>query len=105
MNPSGNDSLKACIETSLNQVNHQIWLLKNGFWWYRLPFAAALGISIFFSTWRAYGSGSSAVLGGMIFSLFVALLYWGIYWMNQFAVRKDLDPRRQELETLLASLQ
>jgi len=26
----------------------------------------------------------------------------GTYWLNQFAVRKELEPRRRELETLLA---
>ena len=35
--PVMNDSLHACIESSLHQVNHQIWLLKNVFWWYLLP--------------------------------------------------------------------
>ena len=32
------------------------------------------------------------------------LLYWGLYRLNQFVVRKSLEPRRQELETLLTSL-
>jgi hypothetical protein len=29
---------------------------------------------------------------------------WSIYWVNQYAVRKSLAPRRKELETLLRSL-
>jgi phosphoglycerol transferase MdoB-like AlkP superfamily enzyme len=103
--PVSNDSLKACIESSLLQVNHQIWLLKNIFWWYLLPFAAALGISICYSTWHARNSGFPAVIVGVISALFLALLYWGIYWLNQCAVRRALDPRRQELETLLAGLE
>ncbi len=41
---------------------------------------------------------------GVISALFVALVYWGIYRLNQYAVRKSLEPRRQELETLLAGL-
>jgi hypothetical protein len=45
------------------------------------------------------------VIVGVISALFLALLYWGIYWLNQFAVRRALDPRRQELETLLAGLE
>ncbi|MDB6123004.1 MAG: hypothetical protein JWQ71_1997, partial [Pedosphaera sp.] len=32
--PIRNESLQSCIESSLLQVNHQIWLLKNVFWWY-----------------------------------------------------------------------
>jgi len=27
-----------------------------------------------------------------------------VYWLNQLAVRKHLEPRRQELESLLAGL-
>jgi len=102
--PVSNDSLKACIESSLLQVNHQIWLLKNVFWWYLLPFAAALGISICYLTWHARNSGFPAAIVGVISALFVASLYWGIYWLNRFAVRKTLEPRRQELKTLLTGL-
>jgi Na+/proline symporter len=102
--PNTNDSLKACAESSLFQVNHQIWLLKNIFWWYLLPLAAALGISICYSTWHSRHDGISAAIGFVFAVFFCTLLYWGIYWLNQFAVRKNLEPRRQELETLLANL-
>jgi Na+/proline symporter len=101
--PVANDSLKSCIESSLLQVNHQIWLLKNVFWWYLMPFAAAVGISISHSALHARNPGFAAMIAGVV-ALFVTLLYWGIYWLNQFGVRKCLEPRRQELETLLASL-
>jgi Na+/proline symporter len=102
--PVSNDSLKTCIKSSLLQVNHQIWLLKNVFWWYLLPIAAALGISICYSTWHTRNSGFPAVIIWVISALLIVLVYWGIYWLNQFAVRKCLEPRRQELETLLTSL-
>lgn len=102
--PVSNDSLKTCIENSLLQVNHQIWLLKNVFWWYLLPIAATLGISIGYSTWHARNSGFPAVIVWVISTLVIVLVYWGIYWLNRFAVRKSLEPRRQELETLLAGL-
>ena len=103
--PASNDSLKTCIESSLLQVKHQIWLLKNVFWWYLLPFAAALGISLGCLTWHAQNSGSPAVIAWVICALVIALVYWGIYWLNQFVVKKSLGPRRQELETLLTSLE
>jgi hypothetical protein len=102
--PASNDSLKACIETSLHQVNHQIWLLKNVLWWYLLPFAAALAIFIAAAIWRS--RHVAATIGGLcVYALVVAVLYWGIYRLNQWAVRTGLDPRRQELERLLASLE
>lgn len=102
--PASSDSLKTCIEASLLQIKHQIWLLKNVFWWYLLPIAAALGISLSKSGWHARNSGFSTVAVCVISALSVALVYWGIHWLNQFAVRKSLDPRRQELEALLAGL-
>jgi hypothetical protein len=40
--------------------------------------------------------GSSVIICGLTF--------WLVFWLNQFAVRNDLEPRRKELETLLASL-
>ncbi len=102
--PVANDPLKACAESSLLQVKHQIWLLKNILWWYLLPLAVALAIGFSYSTWHAQPSGAAAMLSWMICMLVLALVYWWIYRLNQFAVRKSLEPRRQELETLLASL-
>jgi len=34
----------------------------------------------------------------------VTLLFGGVYWWNQRAIRSELEPRRQELQALLASL-
>ena len=102
--PATNDSLKACVEGSLVQVNHQIWLLKNVFWWYLLPIAAALGISFGVSAWHWRQEGIPMATGFILYVLVCALAYGGVYWLNQFAVRKSLEPRRQELETLLSNL-
>ena len=101
---ASNDPLKTCVESSLHQVNHQIWLLKNVFSNYLLPLAAALEISICVSAWHSRNNFIVALFGFVAPTFIVAVLYWGIYWFNQSAVRKDLEPRRQELETLLASL-
>lgn len=103
--PATNDTLKGCIESSLHQVNHQIWLLKNVFWWYLLPIAVALGISVAHSAWHDRHSGMSTIVGWIIYILFGVLLYWGLYWLNQLVVRKSLEPRRRELKSLLASLE
>ena len=102
--PVTNDPLRSCIEASLLQVNHQTWLLKNVFWWYLLPLAAAIGISICAGIWRTRQAGFSVMKGWVVFVMFGVLIYWGVYWLNQFAVKKYLEPRRQELESLLASL-
>jgi CubicO group peptidase (beta-lactamase class C family) len=99
--PVMNDSLHACIELSLAQVNHQIWLLKNVFWWYLLPIETGLGVFIAKQVWQERHAGLM-MIGLAVYALFCGLTCWGIYWLNQFAVRKNLEPRKRELEALLA---
>ena len=50
--PPLNDSLKACIEGSLFHVNHQIWLLRNVFWWYLLPLGGGIAGFLGYLAWR-----------------------------------------------------
>ena len=100
--PVTNDPLRSCIEASLLQVNHQIWLLKNIFWWYLLPVLVGLGILIVSQICKSRHNGSYGVIFLTGYALFCVLFFWGVYWFNQYAVRKGLEPRRQELESLLA---
>ncbi len=104
--PRHTDPLLACIESSLIQVNHQIWLLKNVFRWYLLPLGAGIALFFIVVAWSAYKvlhqgrvllMFGANVLGG-------ALMFWGVYWLNQYVVRKGLVPRKQELESLLKNL-
>jgi hypothetical protein len=102
--PKPGDTLRSSIESSLAQVEHQIWLLRNIFWWYLLPPGAALMIWPAHLAWRSRDDGLEA-LGGFVGVVLVYLLVgWFIYWLNQHAVRKELEPRRQELQALLRSL-
>jgi len=103
------DTLRGTVESSLHQVTHQIWLLRNVFWWYLLPFSiglVALIGSAYWDTIKNYDPGYAPItllfLG--IYAASVVLLYWGIYHLNQWAVRKELLPRKRELENLLKSL-
>ena len=107
--PVTNDHLRSCIEASLIQVNHQIWLLKNVFWWYLLPLAIGTGIFIISLAWKIPNEGRVSrvemvclLLGSS--AIICGLSFWFVYWLNQLAVRKNLEPRRQELESLLAGL-
>jgi hypothetical protein len=96
-----NHSLKGCVENSLAQVSHQIWLLKNVFWWYLLPLLVPLLISMLYPVFR----GGPGHAGPLIAAVAVIVGVFGfVYWVNQYAVRKSLHPRREELENLLASL-
>jgi len=102
--PATSDPLRACIEASLIQVNHQIWLLRNVLWWYLLPLGVGIGIFIGFIAWQLRSAGAVVFVWVGRYALICALLYWGIYWLNQRTVQKGLKPRRRELEALLASL-
>ncbi len=102
--PKSSDSLANCIKISLVQVEHQIWLLRNVLWWYLLPFA--IGIALFWGHggWRIRNDSRIGLIfiGGCFIGLII--LCTGIYYLNQYAVRKELVPRKQELESLLNSL-
>ena len=120
------DSLRTSVEKSLAQVEHQIWLLRNVLWWYLLPIVIAVAGFMGAEFWevelmtrqaapngphptpagetgliviRAVGFGS-VLLGFAV----VIILYRWIYRLNQSAVRRKLEPRRDELQSLLASL-
>jgi CubicO group peptidase (beta-lactamase class C family) len=92
------------VKESLSQVERQIWLLRNVLWWYLLPFA--IPILAFFAhvSWLNSKVWLESALGFGVPAVFVVALYCWVYWLNQRAVRLQLEPRRQELLALLASL-
>ena len=102
--PGPGDTLRSSIESSLAQVEHQIWLLRNVFWWYLLPPFAAMMVWPAHLAWRSRDDGlqSLAEFAGIAFTF--VLVGWFLYWLNQFAVRKNLAPRRKELQSLLRNL-
>ncbi|HUI08351.1 MAG TPA: hypothetical protein VL486_15225 [Verrucomicrobiae bacterium] len=101
--PPYSDPLLACAEESLAQIDHQIWLLKNVFWWCLLPLG--LGCVLFWgqSSWTLLKAGLWR-LKDLEFPVGCVLLYWGVYHLNQYAVKKAFEPRRQETEALLQNL-
>jgi hypothetical protein len=110
-----NNTLREYIENSLAQVNHQIWLLRNIFWWDILP--VLLGIVVFnvYVTFSIYKklhivrgeikTTIASILYFLISFLITTAIFWGIYRLNQGAVKKELLPRKEELENLLKSLE
>jgi hypothetical protein len=98
-----NASLIEAVANSIVHVDHQIWLLKNVLWWYLMPFA--LGISAFW-LWILWQAREVLVVRFFITGCFVFLFitYYGVYRLNQQAVKKELQPRKEELETLLESI-
>ena len=103
--PDLHGSLKDCAFTSLAEVSHQIWLLKNVSWWYLLPIFVPIMIFFGWVAWQVPVPVAGKIMRLLPQTSFVILLYAGIFWLNQFAVKKNLEPRRQELEKLLAGLE
>jgi hypothetical protein len=92
------DSLLGCVDASIADVEHQIWLLKNVFWWYLLPLA--VGMVVVLVAMAISIDDMPAAIRWATFlpmGLFCALVFAGVYWVNQYAVRQSLEPRRQEL--------
>ena len=96
--------LLECVERSLAEVGDQIWLLRNVLWWYLLPPGVSLLAFVAQVSWL-HSKGLLDALAHLAPPAIVIFVTYGfIYWLNQHAVRRKLEPRRQELLTLLASL-
>ena len=50
------------VKESLTQVEHQIWLLRNVFWWYLLPFTISLTAFLAHVAWSFRSAGWLASL-------------------------------------------
>jgi len=99
------EPLLHCVQRSLIEVENQIWLVRNSFWWYILPFAISILAFTFHVSWLRSRDWLDALddVNSVVFIVFVAIFYF-LYYKNQVAVRWQLEPRRQELLKLLASL-
>ena len=104
-----NETLASCIQSSLMQVKYEISRYRSIFWWYLLPID--IGFTACAVSWCWDLSGHQTwwviVLGMIpvaIWLLFCGLISWFTYWLHQRGIEKKLEPRRKELEELLASL-
>jgi hypothetical protein len=102
-NESG-EPLRLHVERSLAQVEHQIWLLGNVFWWYLLPLALPMVAFFAQGAWEARAGGWLTALGLAMAQGLAVVVFAFIYWLNRKAVLSLLTPRRQELKSLLKSL-
>ena len=90
---------------SLAQVEHQIWLLRNVFWWYLLPPSISLMAFFIHVAWQSSnGWWGFAVFAGVL-GLFLFIVYGWTYRANQRAVRDQLEPRRNDLRKFVANLE
>jgi hypothetical protein len=90
-----NASVMEALQVELRKVENQIRLLRSVLWWYILPLT--VGATVFFA-----GVNRDAVARA-VFIAFAVLMGLGLNWLNQWAVRKQLMPLKEELESLLGN--
>lgn len=93
------------VKEALTQVEHQIWLLRNVFWWYLLPFCLSIMAFFLHVSWNTSRGRFGFVLSATFWGLFLLVIYGAVYLLNQFVVRKQLQPRRRDLLKLVANLE
>lgn len=85
------------LRAERDQIEIQIGLLENVLWWYAGPLA--VGAALFVLGLQAGAVATTATLTVIVA---VCGIVW---WINRRAVRRDLRPRRQELERLVHTLE
>lgn len=101
-------SPKNCTATALAEVSHQVWLLKNILWWYLLPLSIPMLLFFCWITWETPSLGGTSILQALMTLFWIGFVLGinvMIYRMNQAAVKRALEPRREELKSLLAELE
>lgn len=88
-------SVDEFLGAEIAHLNYQIWLLRNVSWWYLAP--VAVGFLVF--VW-----GLTPVSTAIFMSAGYFAMDRFINAINQFAVKRDLIPRRDELARVRQSL-
>lgn len=81
----------------LQRVEKQIELLRNVGFWYLAP--CFVGVNFVFA------GHCDSLFESLAYFLFVLLLYWYIYALNQWAVDKQFVPLQRELQATLSELE
>lgn len=99
------EPLLVCAKVSLAQVERQIWLMRNLLWWNVLPAAVAMMAFFIDCAWEMTHTWWGCMLVSVFCAVFMCLLYgWG-YRTNELSVRKELEPRRSDLQKLIQNLE
>ena len=87
------------LGAELRRVDAQIALLEGVAWWYVAPLIG--GSVLLVAGWH----GRAGWLFTLSYAIGAALLAWGIIALNQRAVRRVLQPKRNEIVGLLAQIE
>ena len=92
------DSLRGYLLHERCKIETQIRLLSTVLWWYILPlYVGAVMV--------AFGvGGSRGMIFKVTFAVFYAVICGGIWWLNQYAVKKHLLPLKAELDQTLQEI-
>jgi hypothetical protein len=115
--PAADAPLRERLQGNLASVEHQIWLLRSVRWWYLLPLGAPMLAFFAQVSWRAslaawdpsakfplLGAIAGGVAGFSVMAAFVGAVFYFVDWLNQYAVRTDLQPRAEQLRGQVRSL-
>jgi hypothetical protein len=97
-------SLVAKLEAEIAELRRQRGLLLNVGTWYLTPCMGAAAIVAATTLIHAPKPLAAKLAAGLIMLIFLALVSWGVWALNRWAVRKQIDPRLEELEKLHQSL-
>ena len=101
--PCEAEPLLACVEDSLAQVRHRLWLARNALWWYLLPVEAAVAFGLAAFAWLLRESSGGLIFVGAV-TMVCAAVFAAVHVLIRHSIRKDLEPRLQEWEAMLANL-
>lgn len=95
--PDPSQPLAEVVRAERDKVEAQIGLLRSVFWWAILPISAGVVLVVGCGSWGV--RWVQAYVGG------VGALAWVIWYVNQLAVRRALEPRRDQLTRTLAEIE
>lgn len=85
------------LRSEIRRTDDQIRLLETILWWYFSP----LGVGVVLIVGGIRGLTGFTV----VYALGVVTLGAIIHYLNQYSVRRELRPRRRELESMLAAME
>lgn len=95
--PRPDRPLAEALRAEHARVNAQVRLLETVAWWYLAPLAAGCVLVV--------GGVAGATLYTAAYAAAVLVVCAAVYWLNREALRRDLRPRRTELERQIEQLE
>lgn len=97
------ESLVHCVERSLTEVDEHVWYHSKSFWWSASPLFVSVVTFAFHSAWQRSDDWLD-LLSNMDSVVFFLSFFSFLYFLGEKCGCKKYEPRRQQLLTLLGSL-